>query len=257
MKCPNCGAENQKGKFCAECGAGLDTECPSCGKAVTPGARYCTSCGEPIGANGETAGTGARGSRAAWVIAAAAVVVVLLVLFLPDDTERVRAPVTGPPASAAPGGAAGGGAGMGGLSTDMRTNADRLFNRIMMAAEQGNQAEVDQFMPMAVQAYGMVDDLDDDGIYHLAILQRTAGEFDQARETADRILDRSPGHILALGVAADAAQASGDTEAAHALWERLLEAYPEEAGKPLPEYMDHQTMLGEYRRMAREATGAS
>jgi hypothetical protein len=251
MKCPSCGAENQKGKFCAECGAGLDTQCPSCGAAVTPGARFCTSCGEPIGAEADAGG---GGSRAPWLIAAAAVLVVLLVLFLPDDTERVRAPVTDSPAPVSPG-APGGAGGMGGLSSDMRTNADRLFNRIMMAAEQGNQAEVDQFMPMAVQAYGMVDGLDDDGVYHLAILQRTAGEFDQARETADRILEQSPDHILALGVAADAAQAAGDTGAANALWERLLEAYPAEAGKPLPEYMDHQTMLGEYRRMAQEATG--
>ena len=193
-------------------------------------------------------------SRAPWLIAATAVVVVLLVLLLPDDTERVPAPVAAPPASVAPGGGIGGG-GMGGLSSDMRTNADRLFNRIMLAAEQGNQAEVDQFMPMAVQAYGMVEDLDDDGIYHLAILRRTAGEFDLARETAGQILDRSPDHILALGVAADAAGAGGETEVAETLWQRLLEAYPSEAGKPLPEYMDHQTMLEEYRRMAEEATG--
>ncbi|MEJ2503062.1 MAG: zinc ribbon domain-containing protein [Gemmatimonadota bacterium] len=252
MKCPSCGAEDQKGKFCAECGAGLDANCPSCGAAVPPGAQYCTACGEPVAAG---AGSRGLGSRAGWIIAAVAVAVVLLVLFLPDDTERVRAPMSGSAPAAAPGAPAGGAGGMGGLSADMRTNADRLFNRIMMAAEQGNQAEVDQFMPMAVQAYGMVEELDDDGIYHLAILQRTAGELDQARQTAGRILDASPDHLLALGVAADAAEAAGDTDAANALWQRLLDAYAAEAGKPLPEYMDHQAMITEYRRMAREAVG--
>lgn len=141
------------------------------------------------------------------------------------------------------------------LSSDMRENADRLFNRIMLAAERGDQAQVEQFMPMAVQAYEMVEELDDDGLYHLAILHQTAGEYERVRSTAGQILDRSPSHILALGVAAAAAEAAGDAGTARGLWERLLDAYPEEIGKPLPEYMDHQAMLEEYRAMARDATG--
>ena len=145
--------------------------------------------------------------------------------------------------------------GTGALSSDMRTNADRLFNRVMTAAEQGSEAEVEQFMPMAVRAYEMVDDLDHDGLYHLALLQLTGGDLDASRRTAQRILDAAPNHILALGVSASAAEAADDAAAAETLWTRLLDAYPEEAGKPLPEYMDHQVMLEEYRRMAREATG--
>ena len=125
----------------------------------------------------------------------------------------------------------------------------------MRAAQQGNQAEVEQFMPMAIQAYGMVEDLNEDGLYHLAILQATAGNYSDARATSQRILDRSPNHILALGVAASAAGEAGDEAAAEALWNRLLEAYPEESGKPLPEYMDHQSMLPQYRETAMEATG--
>lgn len=193
------------------------------------------------------------------MIAAAALLVVVLIVFFPRQTDRVTAPPirTDAPFVGQGGAGAGGGPGMGGLSSDMRTNADRLFNRIMMAAEQGNQAEVDQFMPMAIQAYGMVDSLDEDGLYHLAILQLTAGEHAEARRTAQRILDRSPDHILALGVAASAAQEDGDSAAARTLWERLLDVYPNESGKLLPEYVDHQTMLTQYRDMAREATGTS
>lgn len=206
-----------------------------------------------------SAGNGRGRARAPYVIAAAALVVVLLVLFLPREADRVTAP---PATTGAPMSGEGTRAPTGGptgappaLSSDMRENADRLFNRIMLAAEQGDQAQVEQFMPMAVRAYEMVEDLDDDGFYHLAILRHTAGQYEEARRAAQQILDRSPNHVLALGVAASAAAEAGDTAAAQALWERLLDAYPTEAEKPLPEYLDHQAMLEEYRSMAREATG--
>ncbi len=193
------------------------------------------------------------GSKAPWVIAAGAVIVVLL---LPGDTEPVRVPTGGgTDAPFAGPGNAGPGAGMGGLSNDMRTNADRLFNRIMLAAEQGNQAEVDQFMPMAVQAYGMVEDLDEDGLFHLALLHLTADDPADARRTAQRILDTAPNHILGLAVAAQAAAAEGDTIAARALYERMLENYAAEAAKPLPEYVDHQQILPTYRQEARDFLG--
>jgi tetratricopeptide (TPR) repeat protein len=193
-------------------------------------------------------------SRAGWYIAAAAAAVVVALLFLlPEDTERA-APSLSPPAGAGSGGAApmGGGSGDGLLSSDMRTNADRLFNRIMTAAEQGDRGQVEQFMPMAIQAYGMVEDLNADGLYHLAILHVTAGEYDEARQAAQRILDGTPGHVLALGVAATAAAEAGDSLAAETMYRRLLDGYDAEAGQPRPEYVDHQPMLAEYRRMAQE-----
>lgn len=175
---------------------------------------------------------------------------------LPRRADRAGAPETVRPVTGAPPAAPGAPAPADGLlSSDMRTNADRLFNRVMGAAQRGDQAEVSRFMPMAIQAYNMVEDLDDDGILHLAMLHLTAGDPSGARATADRILDGSPDHILALGVAAAAARQAGDEPAARELYRRLLEAYPEEAVKPLPEYTDHQAMLPEYRRIARAALG--
>jgi hypothetical protein len=45
--CPSCGAENDGGKFCQECGAFLAprTECPRCGTQLKPNAKFCPECG--------------------------------------------------------------------------------------------------------------------------------------------------------------------------------------------------------------------
>ena len=253
MKCPSCGATGQEGKFCAQCGAALQGSCPSCGAALAPGSRFCTKCGTPAGAPPAGARAGIGGVGWPWIAGAAVLLVVVVMLFLPDRVAEPEPRATSP--GAAPLGGAPPVSGDGLLSGDMRTNADRLFNRIMAAAEQGNEAEVAQFMPMAIQAYGMVEDLDHDGLFHLAILHRTAGAPDQAMATAERILSDAPQHILALGVAAAAAADAGDTARANELHRRLLDAYPAEAAKPLPEYVDHQRMLPEYRRAAQEALG--
>lgn len=257
MKCPNCGAENQNGSYCASCGKALNAnECSACGAGIPPGSSFCTSCGEPVG--GEAPSSGARSNLAPWLIGAVAViiVVVLVVSYLPGGApQRPAGGGMGGGAAPAMNGDAPSGGGMGGLSSDMRTNADRLFNRIMSAAEQGNEAEVAQFMPMAIQAYGMVDDLDDDGLFHLGLLHLTAGSYDEALQTAQRILANQPNHLLGLAVAAQASEGVGDTAQANEYWQQFLDSYSAESGKPLPAYVDHQPILPEYRRMAREAVG--
>ena len=93
------------------------------------------------------------------------------------------------------------------------------------------------------------------GLFHLAILHLAGDQPAQARATAEQILADAPDHILALGVAGAAAQEADDQEAARAFYRRLLDAYPAEAARPLPEYLDHQRMLPEYRRAAAEALG--
>jgi tetratricopeptide (TPR) repeat protein len=206
---------------------------------------------------GHAATGGGSGSNVApWLIGIVAViiVVVLVISYLPNGAPQ-RPAGSGMGGGEAPAMGAPAEGGMGGLSSDMRTNADRLFNRIMTAAEQGNQAEVDQFMPMAIQAYGMVDDLDDDGLFHLGLLHLTAGSYDQALQTAQRILADQPNHLLGLAVAAQASEGMGDTTQANEYWQRYLDSYSAESGKPLPAYVDHQPILPEYRRMAQEAVG--
>jgi class 3 adenylate cyclase/tetratricopeptide (TPR) repeat protein len=46
MHCRGCGHENRAGRrFCAGCGAALESACPKCGFANLPGERFCGGCG--------------------------------------------------------------------------------------------------------------------------------------------------------------------------------------------------------------------
>jgi hypothetical protein len=124
----------------------------------------------------------------------------------------------------------------------------------MAAREQNDMAEALQFAPMGIQAYQMAEPLDDDGLYHVAILQTTVSDYTAARQTAQRILDRNPNHLLALAAAAEAARGAGDMAAVRRLYERFLAAWESEIARPLPEYQDHARILPEYRQAALRAT---
>jgi len=46
MKCPRCQAENDdRLKFCEDCGAPLARACPNCGAQIRPGKKFCGECG--------------------------------------------------------------------------------------------------------------------------------------------------------------------------------------------------------------------
>jgi class 3 adenylate cyclase/predicted ATPase len=52
MRCSSCGSENPDGKrFCADCGAALDSACPRCGSRNPAGKKYCGDCGAALVAN--------------------------------------------------------------------------------------------------------------------------------------------------------------------------------------------------------------
>ena len=49
MECPSCGAANREGaKFCASCGTPLGLACPSCGAPYEPGQGFCDECGTAL-----------------------------------------------------------------------------------------------------------------------------------------------------------------------------------------------------------------
>lgn len=53
--CPKCGSPvNQGAKFCGSCGSPMGAVCPKCGAPIAQGAKFCGSCGSPIASQGAT-----------------------------------------------------------------------------------------------------------------------------------------------------------------------------------------------------------
>jgi hypothetical protein len=220
-----------------------------------PGARFCNSCGTPVAAKTARAPGRAGGSRPdrsnlPWYIAGGVLLVVIVVLVGSMwSRDEIPAPGTAPfmGAPAAPGTPPP-------LNGTPRELADRLFNRIMDAREKGDMATARQFAPMGIQAYEGAQPLDDDGLYHLAVIHNVAGNYEEGRATAERILAGNPDHLLALAAAAEAMEGASDQAAALQYHQRFLDAYNAEIGRALPEYLDHARIIPEYREAALRAT---
>jgi tetratricopeptide (TPR) repeat protein len=191
--------------------------------------------------------------RRSWWIAGGAVLGALVFLLLPyvwtgwaDQGDAPRVPMGGTANVPAPGPAPG-----VDLSTmTPREAAERLFNRVMAALSEGNQAEVESFLPMAIDAYGLVPDLDADGHFHLSLLQQAAGDYGPALETAERVLQDDPDHLLARYAAAEAARELGRDQEARAHFAHVLEVFDAEVERGLPEYQEHSGFLPTIRETA-------
>ncbi len=136
-----------------------------------------------------------------------------------------------------------------------RQAADRLFNRVMAAAERGDNTEVVNFLPMAIRAHEMIEGLDADGKFHLVLLNLQASLNKNALISAREILAESPKHLLGLVGAADASLALGDTASARVFYQDWLDAYDSEIVKKLPEYIDHRVILETKEMTARALLG--
>lgn len=223
---------------------GRPGNCSSCGARLTPGAEYCTKCGEAVNRGG---------SRVSfpWVIAGAAIVIAIAVVVMPYARGRrvTTADPLAPPVGTGPGQLAP-------LSGTPRQQADQLFNRIMQEQSQGNVDQARFFVPMAIQAYQAAGILDADGLYHLSLIQAVGSDYPAARATAERILEAAPTHLLGLAALAQAAEGEGDTATAQDAWRRFLENLATEQAKALTEYTDHAAILPQYEQDARAATGS-
>jgi hypothetical protein len=242
--CPACGAP-AGGNFCSGCGASLaERRCGHCGASLVGGARFCHRCGHPAGAT-----TSRRSELTPWIIAAALVVVLVGTI-----VARVQrgTPAPAVPDMANPGAAAAGGP-PAGRAPDIsqmspRERFDRLFNRVVAAAERADTTEVLRFSPMALAAYEQLPAKDADARYHAAVLMLETGQVDEAAALADTILAASPGHLFGLQVRANVAERRGDAAAARRTRVEFARRYESELASGKPEYGEHRAALEAFRK---------
>lgn len=157
-------------------------------------------------------------------------------------------PGPGPTPGTTDGAAAPATTGGGGVAPDISSMspieaANRLYNRVMDAASRGDSLEAQQFMPMAIAAYQRARPLDHDGLFHLSLLNRTAGNFEAALAQAHEILEEDPNHLLGRVAAAEAAVELGELDEAETHYRTILEVYDDEVARALPEYSDHSRIV--------------
>ena len=248
-RCPRCG-EPASGQFCAGCGAALSAQsCTSCGKPVSAGARFCHHCGAAVSAAAEPSESAPSrgGMPQAWTIAAG--VVILLIAFVagqrlanaPGEPGDPGDPLTGPAATSQSPAAAIGTTDIANMSPEEA--ASRLFDRVMRYSSAGKVDSAAIFAPMAIQSYAAIGPPDAHARYDIGTISVVIGDAAAATAQADTILKAQPNHLLALILAAKAADLRKDVAAATKFRARFTAALPTERAKGLKEYSDHQNEI--------------
>ncbi|MEO7238025.1 MAG: hypothetical protein ABIZ96_05350 [Gemmatimonadales bacterium] len=212
---------------------------------MSPGARFCSGCGLPTGT---TASPTVSGDRTRWLIAGAALaasLALLLVMVARDSKSSVAQPdiaaIEQPNAAETP-------PDISNMSPRERFN--RLYNRVMRAAQSGDEATVTRFTPMALMAYAQLDSVDADARYHAALIKVHTGEVDGARALGDTILVRDPGHLFGFMVRGTVARFRKDEKELSQAYAGFLKRYDQETKRARPEYSEHQTSLDDLRKAA-------
>lgn len=240
--CPSCG-ETTEGKFCSHCGAPLaGATCATCGAPLTPGARFCHVCGTPSGTRKP------RASLTPWIAGGAAALVLVAAAAYSLGRGAGGAPGA-PPAPVQAGG-----------PTDIsqmtpRQQAIALFNRVMDASERGLADSVAFFAPMALQVYGMVGPLDNDGRYDVGMIHAVTGNYEGALAQADSLEQLVPGHLLATLLRHTVAEAQGDSAEMQRAYRSFLASYDQEIAAERIEYHAHGRSIEAFLELARRETG--
>jgi len=217
-------------------------KCRSCDSATPPDARYCHVCGKPLHGK-PTPKRRDLGAIALYsVIAISIVAAVAGFVFFASQSK-----VAQPPATAVDSSAARPGQPFDLSSISPRVAADKLFNRVMMAQEQGNMQEVMQFAPKPLQAYDLVANLDADSHYHIGLIHAAMGDFGKVRKQAEILKQLSPNHLLGLFLEHNAAEESGDRNTAAKASAAFAAAYDSEIKTGKPEYEAHRKSIDNFR----------
>src|SRR5688572_25721682 len=245
--CQICGAP-LSGKFCSACGASSElSRCTGCGNEISPAARFCSHCGSLAGSTP----TASR-DRTPWLIAGGAVAALMAVLLImlargsPDASAQPEVAALQPAGDGLPPDIS---------SMSPRERFNRLYNRVMQAAQSGDEASVSRFTPMALQAYAQLDTVDADARYHAALIRLQTGDATGAHALADTILEQSPNHLFGYIVRGTAATLASDPGARSQADREFLRRYDREMAAGRPEYRDHGPVIEEFRREAVGRTG--
>jgi len=206
-----------------------------------------------VAAGVQTAGS----QRSAWIVAGTLSALLVGVIVYNVVTQE---PAPRIPDMAKAGAAAGDTTARAGGAPDIsqltpRERFDRLFNRIMQAAEQGDTAQVRRFTPMALGAYAQLDTIDVDARYHAAVIRLQTGDVASAHALADTILEQSPNHLFGYIVRGTAATLADDPGARSQAEREFLRRYDREMAAGRPEYRDHAQVIEEFKREADRGTG--
>ena len=215
------------------------SSCSSCGAPGT--GRFCAQCGTPL-----VGGSLVAREKRGWQVAAGAVVLVLVILGL----VVLRQPPAPAAAAAAPAGQSAEGTPPDLSSMTPRERFDRLYKRVMGAAESGDSVTVARFAPMVFAAYQQLDTVDADARYHAALLQVHSGDMAGPSALADTILARQPGHLFGYIVRGTVARWQKDEAALHRAYTGFLEHYDAEMRAARPEYGEHRSSVDEFHRQA-------
>ena len=138
-------------------------------------------------------------------------------------------------------------------SMSPRERFNRLYNRVMQAAQSGDEATVARFTPMALMAFAQLDTVDADARYHAALLQVHTGDVAASRALADTILIEHPGHLFGYMIQGTVARFRKDDKALRQAYSGFQRHYDQEMEARRPEYQDHRRSLDDFHKEALEA----
>ena len=246
--CASCGAPGT-GRFCSTCGTPRDAgKCRHCGSPLAPSARFCPGCGQGVGS---ASALTRAGDRTPWIIAGAALLGLMGVLLV----TLTRSPPAMVGESTEVGGTEAAPPDISNMSP--RERFDRLYNRVMQAAQSGDEATVTRFTPMALMAYAQLDSLDADARYHAALLKVHTGDVAGPTALADTILTQHPGHLFGYVIQGTVARWQKDDKALARAYAGFLQHYDAELKAARPEYAEHRTSIDEFHRQAQARAGTA
>ena len=217
--------------------------CPSCGAPGEADDRFCSKCGAALSADAKANG-GLRGLTGLRAFGLAVIVLAIFYAALnygkgggsssdSAPTERIGF------------GDIGSGTTTGGATQSMTPlqAADALFDQAMFAHETGDAGTAQQFVPMAIQAYEDLPNLDPDARYHMALLRLAGNQPEAALEQTEIILAEVPNHLLGLTATARAYDQMGRQDLAVEYYQKFLDNHTPDVATSRQEYIAHANAL--------------